>query len=206
MLRFSLWNFHQYEISPRYLTQLRCCTHVTHALCVASSARSFSIVSWTLFRPWPLYRPWTPWSMHLKKLVNIYLNGLVKTIPKIYMCLGIVSYTNFTNFHQLSPIFWPIFWKYSENVNGLDKTIPNIYVCRGIVGNTNFTNFHKFSPIFTNFDGILSLGLTRRFRKYIYVGVKSWFHWFQFCPVELGKNGGGGGSPRWLIGQTLNMK
>jgi len=155
--------------------------YVTHALRVASSARSFSIVSWTLFRPWPLYRPWTPWSMHLKKLVNIYLNGLVKTIPKIYMCWGIVSYTNFTNFHQFSPIFWPIFWKYSENVNGLDKMIPKIYICWGIVGYTNFTNFHQFSPIFTIFHQFsdqfsenvqkILLGSTRRFQKYIYVGV-----------------------------------
>ena len=45
---------HQYEISPRYLTQLHCCTHVTHTLRVASCARSFSIVLWTLFWPWTL--------------------------------------------------------------------------------------------------------------------------------------------------------
>ena len=105
--------------------------------------------------PWTLYQPWTPWSMHLKKLGNIYLqkcsenlNGLVKTIPKIYICWGIVSDTNFTNFHQFSPIFGPIFWKCSENLNRLDKTIPKIYICWGIVGDTNFTNFHQFSLIF----------------------------------------------------------
>ena len=38
--------------------------HMTHALCVVSSACSFYIVLWTLFRPWTLYRPWTPWCTH----------------------------------------------------------------------------------------------------------------------------------------------
>ena len=54
-----------------------------------------------------------------------------------------------------------------------------------------FTNFHQFSPIFANFDGILSIGSTRRFRKYIYVivGVKSKI---LFCPFQLGKIEGGG--------------
>ena len=91
--------------------------YVTHALCVASSACSFSIVPWTLFRPRTLYRPWTPWSMHLKKLSNIYLqkcsenlNRLDKTIPKIYICWGIVGDTNFTNFHPFSPIFMAYYW------------------------------------------------------------------------------------------------
>ena len=118
LLRFSWWNLHQYAISPHYLTQLRCCTHVTHALGEASSARSFSIVLWTLFQPWPLYRPWTPWSTHLKKLGNIYLNGLVKTIPKIYICWGIVGDTNLTNFHKFSPIitnFHQFLDQFSEN-------------------------------------------------------------------------------------------
>ena len=31
--------------------------HMTHTLCVASSACSFSIVTWTLFWLWTLYRP-----------------------------------------------------------------------------------------------------------------------------------------------------
>ena len=134
--------------------------------------------------PWTLYQPWTPWSMHLKKLVNIYLNGLVKTIPKIYMCWGIVSYTNFTNFHQFSPIFWPIFWKYSENVNGLDKMIPKIYICWGIVGYTNFTNFHQFSLFFTNFQ----TNFLKMFRKYYWarqndfknIYMLGYFRWYQF--------------------------
>ena len=38
--------------------------HVTHALCVVSSAYSFSIVLWTLFRHWNLFRPSTPWRTH----------------------------------------------------------------------------------------------------------------------------------------------
>ena len=38
--------------------------HVTHALRVASYARSFSIVLWTLF--WTIYRPWIPWHMHFR--------------------------------------------------------------------------------------------------------------------------------------------
>ena len=48
--------------------------HMTHALRVASSARSFSIVPWTLFQPWTLYWPWTPWSMHLKLVTCIFRN------------------------------------------------------------------------------------------------------------------------------------
>ena len=86
--------------------------YMMHALRVASSACSFSIVPWTLFQPLTLYCPWTPWSTHLKKLSNIYLqkcsenlNGLDKTIPNIYICWGIIADTNFTNFHQVSPIF-----------------------------------------------------------------------------------------------------
>ena len=81
-----------------------------------------------------------------------------------------------------------IFIKFSENLNRLDKTFPKIYICWGIVGDTNITNFHQFLSIFTNFHGILLTGSTRRFRKYIYVGVKSRF---QFCQFEPGKNGGG---------------
>ena len=51
--------------------------YVTHALRVASSARSFSIVPWTLFRLWTLYRSWTPWSTHSRKLNNIYQNTCI---------------------------------------------------------------------------------------------------------------------------------
>ena len=45
--------------------------YMTHALCVVSSACSFSIVPWTLFRPWILYRPWTPWCTPLEKLHHV---------------------------------------------------------------------------------------------------------------------------------------
>ena len=38
--------------------------YMMHALRVASSACSFPIVPWTLFRPWALYWHWTPWSTH----------------------------------------------------------------------------------------------------------------------------------------------
>ena len=38
--------------------------HMIHALHVASSACSFSIVLWTLFWPWTLYQPWTPLRTH----------------------------------------------------------------------------------------------------------------------------------------------
>ena len=85
--------------------------YVMHPLRVASSARSFSIVPWTLF--WLNSLPTVNlWSTHLQKLSNIYLQkcsenlkGLDKTIPKIYICWGIVGDTNLTNFHQFSVQF-----------------------------------------------------------------------------------------------------
>ena len=107
------------------------------------------------------------------------------------------------NIYMLGYCKWYQFHKFSqilENLYGLDETFLKIYICWGILGDTNFTNFHQFSPIFTNFHQFsdqfseniqkILTGLTRRFQKYIYVGVKSRF---QFRPFELSKTGGGGG-------------
>ena len=85
----------------------------------------------------------------------------------------------FTNFHQFSPIitnFQKIFGKFSENLNGLNKMIPKIYICWGIVADTNFQKIMKnvwnFLDKFHQFCGIILMGSTRRFQKYIYVWVK----------------------------------
>ena len=59
------------------------------------------------------------------------IKGLDKTIPKIYICWGIVGDTNFSNFQQFSPIFGqisPISW---HIIDRLDETIPKIYICWG---------------------------------------------------------------------------
>ena len=45
------------------LNSLPTMNSMTYALCVVSSALSFSIVLWTLFRLWTLYQPWTPWRL-----------------------------------------------------------------------------------------------------------------------------------------------
>ena len=103
-LRFSWWYLHQYEISQHYLTQLRCCTHVTHALCEASSARSFSIVTWTLFRPWTLYRPWTPWRMHFEKVHHVTWRSFAAA-PHVTHALRVVSSTR-----SFSIVPWILFW------------------------------------------------------------------------------------------------
>ena len=46
------------------------------------------------------------------------LDGLDQMILKIYICLGIVGDTNFTNFQQLSPIFQTNF----TNIYGVIST------------------------------------------------------------------------------------
>ena len=136
----------------------------------------------------PIFTNFQKNSENLQKI----LAGSTSRFKKfIYVGWCIVDDSNVTNFYNFTPIFGPIFWKCSENLNGLNKMIPKIYICWGIVGDTNFTHFHQFLPIFTDFHQFwwqLSICLTRRFQKYIYVGVKSQF---QFCPFQLGKIGGG---------------
>ena len=61
---WTLWCTHWKNFHHATWCSFAAGPYMTHALCVVSSARSFSIVPWTPFRPWSLYQPWTLWSTH----------------------------------------------------------------------------------------------------------------------------------------------
>ena len=71
------WRMHLRKLHHLTWRSFAAVPYVMHALRVASSARSFSIVLWTLFRPWTLFQLWTLWSTHSRKLNNIYQNTYI---------------------------------------------------------------------------------------------------------------------------------
>ena len=106
---------------------------------------------------------------------GLILIGLTRQFQK-YVYVGVSKQIPiFTNYHQLSPICSPISPILWFNIDRLNEMIPKICICWGIEADTNFhqlspiiTNYHHF---FTNFNGLILMGSTRRFQKYIYVWV-----------------------------------
>ena len=81
--------------------------YVTHALCVASSARSLSIVPWTLFQPWTLYQPWTPWRTHFEKLHHVTWRSFAAA-PHVTHALRVAS-----SARSFSIVPWTLFWPWT---------------------------------------------------------------------------------------------
>ena len=95
ILLVTVWNSTNMKSHHFTWRSFAAASYVTHALNVASSACSFSIVPWTLFRPWTLYQPWTPWSSHSRKLTNIYQNT--------YIVLH--TYNSFTHIYLINLLY-----------------------------------------------------------------------------------------------------
>ena len=137
--------------------------HMTHSLCVASSACFFSIVPWTLFWLWPIitnYHQLSPIVHQFHQYFGLILIGLMRRFAiYIYICWGIETDTNY---HQLSPIitYYHQFVHqchqyYGLILIGLTRQFQK-YVYVGVSKQIPiFTNYHQLSPICSPISPIL---------------------------------------------------
>ena len=101
---------------------------------------------------------------------------LDKTIPKIYICWGIVADTNLWKFYekcwkifgQISPILW-------YNIDGLDETIPKIYICLGQICCYHYLLFLTRNSLFLTRNSLFLLKTCFSYSELAFATLNSLF-------------------------------